>query len=319
MFVVFIDVAHVWASLYRTYFDPDEMRRRSTHYIAAPAVLFAIGAALYHLGGDLTFWRVLAYLAVYHFVRQQMGLVMLYRYRAAERDHAWVDKLAIYATMLYPLAYWHATPDRAFDWFVSGDFIPAPAELASIGLVLYSLAIAIFAGRQIQLVARGRALNWPKIGMVASTALTWYVGVVAFNSDFAFTITNVVAHGVPYMALVWLYGRRKWSGTRGWREWLHHPAFAPVFLGLIFALGYFEESIWDMFIWRERGSLYPGAEILVALPDEAYAAIVPLLVLPQATHYVLDAWIWKFDGSNPGLSYYLFLEGDRPVVREPGA
>ena len=150
--------------------------------------------------------------------------------------------------------------------------------------------------------------------MVASTALTWYVGIVTFNSDFAFTITNVVAHGVPYMALVWLYGRRKWSGTRSWREWLHHPAFVPVFLGLILALGYFEESIWDMFIWRERGSLYPGAEISQQLPDEAFAAIVPLLVLPQATHYVLDAWIWKFDSSNPGLRYYLFLEGERPVV-----
>lgn len=312
VFVVFIDVAHVWASLYRTYFDPDEMRRRPTHYIATPAILFALGAMLYQLEGEIAFWRVLAYLAVYHFVRQQMGLVMLYRHRAGERDHAWVDKLAIYASMLYPLAYWHATPDRAFDWFVAGDFMAAPAWLAPVGVVLYSLAIAIFAGWQIRLAARGGALNWPKIGIVASTALTWYVGIVAFNSDFAFTLTNVVAHGVPYMALVWLYGRRKWSGTRSWREWAHHPACVPLFLGLLLALGYCEETIWDMFIWRERGSLYPDAGALLQVPDEVFALIVPLLVLPQATHYVLDAWIWKFDGSNPGLRYYLFLEGDKP-------
>ena len=34
--------------------------------------------------------------------------------------------------------------------------------------------------------------------------------------------------------------------------------------------------------------------------------VVPLLALPQATHYVLDAFLWRFDGSNPRLAEYLF-------------
>ena len=37
---------------------------------------------------------------------------------------------------------------------------------------------------------------------------------------------------------------------------------------------------------------------------------VPLLTVPQATHYVLDAYIWRFDGSNPGLRQYVY--GDPP-------
>jgi hypothetical protein len=311
IFVVFIDVAHVWSSLYRTYFDRDELRRRLTYYIVTPLLCFLIGAVLYYTGGYLLFWRVLAYLAVFHFVRQQMGFVMVYRHRAGERDHAWIDKLAVYATMLYPLAYWHATPNRAYDWFVTGDFIPAPSELKWAGLVLYTGAITLFVGRQVQLLAQRRPINGPKIGIVAATALTWYVGIVAFNSDFAFTVTNVVAHGVPYIALIWLYGRRRWSGTRSWLAWLHHPAAVVGFVGLLLALGYAEEGLWDLFIWREHLGLF-GARML-QVPDEALAVIVPALVLPQATHYVLDAWIWKFDGSNPGLRYYLFLEGEKPV------
>lgn len=311
VFVVGVDVAHVWSSLYRTYLDPDEMARRRTYYIVTPLLCFMTGAVLYWVGGYLLFWRVLAYLAVLHFVRQQFGFVMVYRHRAGERDHAWIDKLAIYATMLYPLVWWHATPGRAFDWFVTGDFLKAPASLKTVGVVLYTAILALWAARQIQLAAQKR-VNWPKIGIVVSTALTWYVGIVAFNSDFAFTVTNVVAHGVPYMALVWLYGRRKWEGTRTWRERLHHPAFAFAFVGVILVLGYFEEGLWDLFIWKEHGAIF-GNLAPPRVSDEALAVIVPMLVLPQATHYVLDSWIWRFDGSNPGLRYYLFLDGPKPT------
>jgi hypothetical protein len=29
---------------------------------------------------------------------------------------------------------------------------------------------------------------------------------------------------------------------------------------------------------------------------------VPLLAVPQATHYLLDAWIWRTGAANPGLA-----------------
>ena len=45
---------------------------------------------------------------------------------------------------------------------------------------------------------------------------------------------------------------------------------------------------------------------MATLPDALLVLVVPALILPQATHYVLDAWIWKFDGSNPRLREYLF-------------
>jgi hypothetical protein len=36
------------------------------------------------------------------------------------------------------------------------------------------------------------------------------------------------------------------------------------------------------------------------------SAVVALLALPQVTHYWLDAFIWKMDGSNAGLREALF-------------
>jgi hypothetical protein len=71
-----------------------------------------------------------------------------------------------------------------------------------------------------------------------------------------------------------------------------------VFVGVTVLLAYVEEGAWDLLVWREHTSLFGGWR-LPTLPDEVLAVIVPALILPQATHYVLDAWIWKFGGSSP--------------------
>src|SRR5579863_5740906 len=68
--IIGVDVAHVYSTLYRTYFDPVEFRRCRSLYLLAPLLGFLAFVALYSLGA-MVFWRVLAYLAVFHFIRQQ--------------------------------------------------------------------------------------------------------------------------------------------------------------------------------------------------------------------------------------------------------
>ncbi len=307
LFVVFIDVAHVYASLYRTYLDPEEFDRRRALYIFVPLACWLCGVILYSMG-ELLFWRVLAYVAVWHFVRQQFGFVMLYRHRCGEGrgGDAWIDKVAIYATMLYPLIYWHATPGREFNWFMEGDFLLLPAWTKTAGNILYTGALALFLARQVQVFALYKRINWGKIGIVSSTAAVWYVGIIYLNSDFAFTITNVVAHGIPYMALVWLYGRRKWEKSPGWRNWIHRPFAAFFFVGALLGLAYVEEGLWDLFVWQEHAVAFGGLALSSPLSESLLPIIVPFLMLPQVTHYLLDAWIWKFGDQNPGLKDYLF-------------
>ena len=306
IFVVFIDVAHVYSSLYRTYFDPTEFSRRRSLYVLTPLACLSVGVVLYSLG-ELVFWRILAYVAIFHFVRQQYGFIMVYRHRMGERSRwdLYLDKAAIYATMLYPLAFWHAYPDREFAWFVDGDFIYLPTAIASFARWAYAAILTAFVLRQAAILLGGSVLNWGKIGIVSSTAAVWYVGIVYLNSDFAFTVTNVVAHGIPYMALVWLYGRRRWGDSTSWLRLAHRPVAAGLFVAPLLALAYVEEGLWDSLVWHEHGTFFGGLGGLDP-PGAALTLIVPLLTIPQATHYILDAWIWKFDGSNPGLERYLF-------------
>jgi hypothetical protein len=297
--VLLIDVAHVYATGFRVYLDADELRRRPWLYALVPVIGFAIGVALYS-EGELVFWRSLAYVAVFHFIRQQYGWVALYRARAGERNilGRWIDTIAIYAATLYPLIYWHTHLPRRFWWFLAKDFSAIPLMIERIAEPIYWAALVVYAIKSLYGWLVKREGNLGKDIVVATTAVCWYVGIVAFNSDYAFTVTNVVIHGVPYLALIYWYSRRRMTETNGrgvYRIFARGPA---VFLMMLWAFAYIEEMIWDRAVWQERDWFF-GASW-----DIAYLKVllVPLLALPQITHYILDGFVWRRK-SNPHISF----------------
>lgn len=290
--VLLIDVAHVWATGFRTYFDRQEFLRRPILYSLVPFIGMAVGIALYS-EGKLVFWRTLAYIAVFHFVRQQYGWVALYRARLSERDRVgyWIDSGAIYMATLYPLIYWHAHLPRNFWWFLPDNFVAIPPVVELFAAPLYWTALGLYALRSLHLWLIVRRPNPGKDIVVATTALCWYTGIVAFNSDYAFTVTNGIIHGVPYLALVYWYrfGRLASHMPRRAHAWR-----VPFFLGLLWVMAYAEEMLWDRGIWHERAWLFGTSWDWGAL----HGVMVPLLALPQFTHYILDGFIWKRK-SNP--------------------
>jgi hypothetical protein len=296
--VLFVDVAHVWATAYRVYLDPDERARRPGLYLGIPLACYVAGVLLYATSAGL-FWRVLAYVAVFHFVRQQYGWVALYRRRLgpSTRGDLWIDNAAIYSATLYPLLYWHAHLPREFEWFLAGDFLPGVPEDAAAWLLPVHLAItAAYVGRQVFLVASRRPVSAGKNLVVATTWLTWFVGIVVFDSDYAFTVTNVLVHGIPYLALVWIHGRARWQDSTRVLARVFEPRAWPLFLAPLFLAAWSEEWFWDRFVWHERSGLFPGPAWLPT--PETLVLLVPLLALPQATHYVLDGWIWRVRSEN---------------------
>jgi hypothetical protein len=303
--VVGVDVAHVWATAFRVYLDPDERRRRPGLYLGIPIAAYVAGVLLYSASSAL-FWRVLAYTAVLHFVRQQYGWVALYRRKlgATSRLDRWLDDAAIYSATLYPLLYWHANLPREFEWFLAGDFLPGLPPGAAHALRPVHLAItATYALRQAWLWWAGRPVSAGKNLIVITTWLTWYVGIVALDSDYVFTVTNVLVHGVPYLAFVWVWGRARFAGSPHAIGRVFRPRGWPVYLLPLLLVAWSEEWLWDRLVWHDHAGLFPGPDF--APTGAALAMLVPLLALPQATHYILDAWVWRVRPENPELATYL--------------
>jgi len=312
--VLLVDVAHVWSTAFVTYLEPSELRRHPERYWLVPGLAWVAGVLLYGLGGAGLFWRVLAYVAVFHFVRQQYGWMALYRARAHDRARlgAWIDGVAIYAATLYPLVWWHTRLPRRFAWFVDGDFVSGlPQAVADAAAAVYALSLGVYVARALLQAQRGQLLPWGKHLLLAATAVTWYAGIVATNDDVAFTLTNVLAHGVPYAALVFSYARftRERGPERGPASRLlaGKPGSALLrLLACLWLLAYLEELLWDRSLWHERPELF-GAGSFDALAD-LDAWLVPLLGLPQVCHYVLDGFFWR-RGNNPRLGEWLRRSG----------
>lgn len=304
--VIGIDVAHVWSTLFRTYLDRAELRRRPVLYAGVPVACFVVGFGL-HAVSALCFWRVLAYVAVFHFVRQQTGWAALYRAKAGERDRIdrVIDDAAVYAATLYPIAYWHAHLPRAFRWFVDDDFVAVPGLLAALPILrgVWIAALALYAVRAVARTIGGAAPNLGKHVVVATTAATWYVGIVATDGDLAFTAANVVVHGVPYVVLLWGVARARAAEPDASRAVATRivRAGVPAFVAILIGIAFFEELLWDRIVWHARPALFGGAASASAPPLSALGAAVAvsLLAVPQATHYVLDAVLWRRRDTGP--------------------
>jgi hypothetical protein len=288
--VLLIDVAHVHATWFRVYLAPGEFRRRPWLYSLVPLIAFVLSVALYSEGEQL-FWRVLAYVAVFHFVRQQYGWVALYRRRLNEHGAfgQWIDTATIYAATLYPLIYWHTHLPRHFWWFLPNDFTSLRVVLDTVAKPLYWLLMLTYVGKSVYTWIVRHEGNPGKDIVVLTTAVCWYVGIVSFNSDYAFTVTNIIIHGVPYFALVYWHSHTHYqhdpTPSRPFNL-VRNPAW---FLCSLWTLAYIEELLWDQNIWHERSWLFGHAWH----PSEWTTLLVPLLALPQITHYVLDGFLWR--------------------------
>lgn len=310
VFILLIDVAHVYGTLFRTYLDPSARERFSTVLWVIPLACWLGGVALYSVSAG-AFWRTLAYVAVFHFIRQQYGFMRLYSRQENSTSTASrrIDQAAIYMAALYPMIYWHTHLPRQFNWFLDGEFLDLRALFGADGAnavdgMARAVYVAVFIAYAVKEWRSRANLNWPKNLLLLGTAVSWMLGIVIYNGDMAFTAINVVAHGLPYMALTWNYRQHKTT-----RPHSLVPAIA-VFLAVIFAFAYAEETLWDAMVWSDHPEIFGWAAFLPNLKDSAALVwIVPLLSLPQSAHYILDGFIWKISDTK---SKWLFAK--RAVV-----
>lgn len=287
--IVFIDVAHVYATLFKTYFVRKEFEKKKKLLTILPLICFSVGFVLFAFG-SMVFWSFLAYVAVYHFIRQQYGFMRLYaRQEKKTKRSVFIDNLTIYAATGYPMLYWFLSSPRKFNWFVENEFFRFHNEtILTILLWIYIVILSTYAIYTLYTSIKNHFFNIPKNSIILGTALSWYFGIVYFNDDLIFTLLNVITHGIPYMALVYFKEiDSKTDSELGVLRYLKEYKGIFIYAVILLVIASTEEFLWEVLVWNENISFaainFSGWEFLA----------VPLLSVPQFTHYLLDGFIWK--------------------------
>ncbi len=287
--IVFVDVAHVYSTLFKTYFVKEEFKRRKLLYLGIPAISLVLGILLFQFG-SLTFWSVLALVAVFHFIRQQYGFMRIYSRFEPKGFGKKLDGLIIYSATIYPMIFWFFTP-RKFTWFVENEFnwMQNLPNLLPVFTGIYLLIIAVYVIKTCYEIIKFKTFNIPKNAVIIGTFLSWYFGIVYFNSDLIFTFLNVISHGIPYISLIYI--REIIQKDRNYLKNLsvYKSSFGILlFVLILFSIAFFEEFLWEILVWKENISVSN-----ISLSENWQMLLVPLLTVPQLTHYLLDGFIWR--------------------------
>lgn len=285
--IILIDVAHVWGTLFKTYLVKKTFLSHKKLFIFTPLICFVFSLILLQVS-QLFFWSILAFIAIFHFIRQQYGILKMYS-RYENQMSKILNTITIYTITLYPILYWICLKNRKFNWFVENEFYLIPdSTLYQYAYYFYLLVLFVYVIHEIYVFIRYKTIQIPKNLFIISTFISWYFGIIYFNSDIAFTALNVISHGVPYISLILFKEVLPAKNEYVIANNLLKSKYAWIlFFTIIFLLALFEEFIWDVSIWKEHISLF----LELDLPFKNW--IIAFLTIPQFTHYILDGFIWK--------------------------
>lgn len=151
-----------------------------------PVLSFFVLLVLAHLSRDDGFFlmfQVLALIAAYHFVKQQIGVTLLYARRDVSHSPLLasklktLDKMIVWIATGAPLAYWIShSKELDLIWFVEGEFdVLSPLfQKLDLFILLSILAVFVYIFAQFYAIRLGRYRPNPlKYLYIMMTAFIW--------------------------------------------------------------------------------------------------------------------------------------------------
>ncbi len=303
IWILLLDGPHIFATLARTYLDPEERRSRGRlltgsllWFLVGPACL---GIALWTGSGlsvviFLTFCNLWAW---WHVLRQHLGFMGLYKRAGGETDPSddrW-DRAALYTGSIAPfVAFALLHPEARPMLGLQG----APTWESSVALVLWVGTALVVAGWGWRLRAVRRAGRPVAAAKVLYLALVLLWTAVVLSPPVAnrlplggISIAVTAWHNIQYHALVWHYKRRRYQNEPeryglAAQVGRHFAIYAAA--GLLFTLSY-----------RVPNCLMGAGPGCYSSPEPLFAGLT-LATVGQVIfwgvalhHYFVDQYIWR--------------------------
>lgn len=302
LFIIVFDVAHVWWTLYRVYFDKWEFYRHKKLYSYSPIIAFLLAFCLFLYDTSWTFlFFIIWFLAVFHFIKQQVWFVLVYWNKEENKANLdkKVDSLVWWSVTLFPIIYWFVNIDtRNYIWFYQWEFIKLPNFLFPLLWFVFIIIILFYIFYEIFRIYTWKKVNLLKYFYIFITFYIWFNGIVWNNSLVIFAFWNVLLHWLNYFWISYLSTKNK---IERWKYETYKfiknvlEFWFVGFLWLLLFISVIEEYLWDQFFRNEHLDFWWSYFYNYSLNMNSIflAIIIWLLSVPQLTHYYLDRYVWR--------------------------
>lgn len=299
--IIIIDWGHIFAQWPRIFSNPLESSRNKIGYIVLYLCSIGILAIYLHYGHQPYVDLVLIYFVIFHFIKQQFGLIKIYSKTDGPKTKIQnrLENLFIYLSMVVPLIYWHIDfPLKDFYWiqyFFKSDYF---TNLFQVTLALYVLSFAAFVYFEFMRTKQNRFFNVPKNMAILATAMGWGIVSIAIDAPQLVFFTVVLTHDLSYTFLVWITARRDkvlQHGKVAWVSWFSVPGLLAFMIVLVamsqLVLLIFSEMAKNVninhFIFGTLFNHEPFEERWIRSLGWA------IFFGTQAHHYFIDRFLWK--------------------------
>lgn len=189
---------HLYTTATRTYFDKSARARLGWRlWLIIPFLL--IGPLMYLAGAfNLFFWFLVVGWGQYHTSKQHLGLIMLYKRKARERNGYILDRRFVLISLMVPWALFMygalGFPSSREIWLV--------ALLAQLAFTIHYLTKQVGSIPKLLLLALVVPLQWIAFA---------YIGSNLSSLMLAVAITNI-GHSIQYQRLTWFHNQNRYEG-----------------------------------------------------------------------------------------------------------
>jgi hypothetical protein len=284
--VAVVNGPHLISTWTRVYLSSTERFRRPVRYWVIPGLAFALAIVCDLRGGE---WlrairSTIFYWATWHFVAQSWGVLRIYqrKHGAADRADAKLEKVILFGTTLFcVLRRLYTGPHTLFG--VEIFYLRPAAELVNgVGAALV-VVVAVYVALWLTRLRTHAAHEYLRPVYLAFNFFGFAMPFVVIRDGTAAFAAAALWHAVQYIAIVWLYNRRRWAGglEPGARvvSWVSQPGRSLAYMGLIAACA---AGVYSVAFVSSR---------IADLPFERWA--LTFWTGLTLGHYYLDGVIWK--------------------------
>lgn len=276
-----IDSGHIWPSMVVALGKEKKFKWEGRLYLLIPffvvLIYFVIGLEF----GKFGIYRTHAYLAGFHFIRQQYGVMRLSEVMNPEpqKMFSYIDTFIIYSITTLSILGRSSNEGR---WMREGDLISIDSSFFPWFKYAFLTLIAIYFFITIYKLVWKKSFSLSKFLVFFNAAIAW--GVIGFTK-FPALILFPLFHDLPYFGLIYNYENRYFSETKKIiKKFFKNSTLIFVIL-FIFIFLYLGSSL-EAYLFREYDKKL--------IPTNAFEVfLVTLAFLPTTAHYFIDAIIWR--------------------------